>query len=304
MIRAGVCRTFCQPFSSGCGIQPRHSGQLRAIALAFAYAFADEPRPAAACAHALIARLALPALTAVAEREVAKAADGLLSMNLADLAATGCKRYKALRQAGYRTRTAPTAEEIVALATHRTESSHHPTIDVYIDGKSVVNIEVAINGAFNMAGVLAVVRQAHLVAIKSGNCTVSGNLAVHGVTAAQKQRRFDLPGRSGIALLAADESPTPVGQKVVSDAQSESPSADWYPDPTRRYQFRWWDGSRWTHRVAANSREMWRCSASRRTCACRSASHSLTAPSFCSATRKATMSSRLSDSRFSRSRFT
>ena len=47
-----------------------------------------------------------------------------------------------------------------------------------------------------------------------------------------------------------------------------------------------------------------RCSASCRTCACRSASHWLTALSFCSATRKATMSSRLSDSRFSRSRFT
>jgi hypothetical protein len=47
-----------------------------------------------------------------------------------------------------------------------------------------------------------------------------------------------------------------------------------------------------------------RCSASSRTCACRSASHWLTALSFCSATRKATMSSRLSDSRFSRSRFT
>jgi Protein of unknown function (DUF2510) len=176
------------------------------------------------------------------------------------LAAAGWKRYEALQQAARRTRTAPTTEEIVALATHRIESSHHPTIDVYIDGKSVANIEVAINVAFNMDGVLAVVRQARLVAIKSGNCTVSGNLAVQGVTAARKQRRFDLPGavtlRSGIALLAADEGPTPVGQEVVSDAQSESPTADWYPDPTRRYQFRWWDGSGWTHQVATNRCEM------------------------------------------------
>lgn len=202
----------------------------------------------------------LPALTAVAEREVAKATDSFLSMNLADLAAAGWKRYEALLQAARRTRTAPTTEEIVALATHRINSSHHPTIDVFIDGKSVATIEVAINVAFNMAGVLAVVRQARLVAIKSGNCTVSGNLAVQGVAVAQKQREFDLPGavrlRSGIALLAVDESPTPVEQKVVSDAQTESPTAEWYPDPTRRYQFRWWDGSRWTHRVATNRREM------------------------------------------------
>ena len=202
----------------------------------------------------------LPALTGVAEREVAKAADGFLSMNLADLAAAGWKRYEALRQAARRTLTAPTTEEVVALATHRIESSHHPTIDMYIDGKSVANIEVAINVAFNMAGVLAVVRQGRLVAIKSGNCTVSGKLAVQGVTAAEKQRRFDLPGavglRHGIALLAADENPTAAEQKVVSDAQSESPTADWYPDPLRRYQFRWWDGSRWSHRVATDRREM------------------------------------------------
>lgn len=33
-------------------------------------------------------------------------------------------------------------------------------------------------------------------------------------------------------------------------------TADWYPDPTRRYQFRWWDGSWWTHQVATNHCEM------------------------------------------------
>ena len=57
-------------------------------------------------------------------------------------------------------------------------------------------------------------------------------------------------------------------------------------------------------RAPSNRCSARRCSASSRTSSCRSASHSLTAPTFCSATRNATMSSPLSDSRCRRSRFT
>jgi hypothetical protein len=175
----------------------------------------------------------LPGFTSVAEHQVSKATNDLLSMNLADVAAAGWQRYEALREAARRTRAAPTTEEIVALATHRIESSHHPTIDVYVDGKSVANIEVSINIAFDMAGVLALVRRARLVAIKSGNCTVSGKLAVQGFTAAQQERRFNLPGAvrlgGGIALLAADERPMPVERKVASTGSGPRRSVPFVP---------------------------------------------------------------------------
>ncbi|MDH6194162.1 hypothetical protein M2272_000783 [Mycobacterium frederiksbergense] len=169
----------------------------------------------------------LPALAAAAEREVAKATDGFLSMNLADLAASGWKRYEPLRQAARRTRTAPATEEIVALATHQITSSHHPSIDVHIDGKAIATVEVTIKVTFNMTGVLAVVRQARLVAINSGNCTVAGQLALQGVTAATKQQRFDLSGaiglHNGIALLSADETRAPAEQ-----GSAVMPDDHWY----------------------------------------------------------------------------
>ncbi len=74
----------------------------------------------------------MPAPTGAIEREVAAATDGLLSLNLADVAAAGWKKYEALRQAALRTRNAPATEEIVAPATHRIESSHHPQVEVWL----------------------------------------------------------------------------------------------------------------------------------------------------------------------------
>jgi hypothetical protein len=62
----------------------------------------------------------------------------------------------------------------VALVTHEIESSHHPTVELSIDGKSIATIEIELQIAFAMAGVLAVVRQTRLTAIKSGTCTVTG----------------------------------------------------------------------------------------------------------------------------------
>jgi hypothetical protein len=152
----------------------------------------------------------LPGLAAV-EREVANAMDGLLSVNLVDLAAAGWTKYDALKQAAKRTRDAPTTEEVVAMATHKIDSTHRPSVELYVDGKSISTIEMTLQITFTLAGVLAVVKQARLTAIKSGNCTVAGSLTVAGIEAAKKQRKFDLPGavrlRHGIALLETVPSP-------------------------------------------------------------------------------------------------
>ena len=201
-----------------------------------------------------------PGLTAVVEREVATATDGLLSLNLADVAAAGWKKYDALRQAARRTRDAPTAEEIVALTTHRVESSHHPTVELSIHGKSIATIQIDLQISFTMAGVLAVVRQARLTAIRSGTCTVTGSLAMQQTVITKRQRRFDLPGavrlRHGVPLLEPAAGTVPVAQTVVRDTKSPDKPGAWYSDPTRRYEFRWWDGSRWTQRVATRGRTM------------------------------------------------
>ncbi len=202
----------------------------------------------------------LRSLTAAVDREVAAAMDGLLSLNLADMVAAGWKKYEALRQAARRTRDAPTTEEIVALATHMIESSHHPTVELFIDGKSIASIEIELRIAFTMAGVLAVVRQARLTEVRTGTCTVTGSLAVQQTLITKRQRRFDLAGAvrlgHGVQLFEPTGSAVPVAQTVVSDTKSLDKPGAWYSDPTRRYEFRWWDGSRWTQHVFTNGRAM------------------------------------------------
>lgn len=178
---------------------------------------------------------------AAAERQVAGATDGLLSLNLADVAAQGWKKYAALTKAARSTRDTPSATEVVTLVTHRIESSHHPTIDVVLDGIPLATINVDLQLSFTMAGVRAVIQRGRLTEIQTGTCTATGSLTVQQISVAKKERKFALPGAiqlaEGIPLLD------------LGPSTSEPTRQAWYSDPTGRYEFRWWDGTHWTPRV-------------------------------------------------------
>ena len=161
----------------------------------------------------------LPGLTAVVNREVAATTNGFLSLNLADVAADGWKKFDTLRQAARRSLESPENHEIVTLASHKIECSQRPTVELFIDGRSIATIVIDLNIAMDIAGGLAVIQQARLTEFRSARCTVTGSLAVQQTVIAKRQRQFDLPGairlRQGVALLAADEIGPRVGQPVV-----------------------------------------------------------------------------------------
>ncbi len=199
----------------------------------------------------------VPGLAAVVNREVATATDGLLSLNLADVAASGWKKFDALRQAARRTHEAPEAEEIVTLASHRIECNQRPSVELFIDGKSIATIQIELQIAISVSGGLAVVRQGRVMGFRTASCTVSGSLAMQQTVIERRQRQFDLPGairlRNGVPLLASDAT---AAIEVVEGGAGSPMSGAWYPDPARRYDLRWWDGSRWTQRVAKEGYEM------------------------------------------------
>ena len=89
----------------------------------------------------------------------------------------------------------------MSLTTHKIDSSHHPTVDLFLDGKSIVTIGIEVEVARSIAGVLAVVQHGRLTEIKSGRCAVSGLLAVQQIEITKRQRKFDLPARSGCTLV-------------------------------------------------------------------------------------------------------
>jgi len=42
---------------------------------------------------------------------------------------------------------------------------------------------------------------------------------------------------------------------AIPPADGQAPPADWYPDPSRRFEFRYWNGSEWTEHVARDGRQ-------------------------------------------------
>lgn len=151
-------------------------------------------------------------LSTVVDREVATKTDGLLSLNLADVVVAGWSRFDALMESARRTRAAgPTTEEIVALVTHRIESSYRPTVEVFLDGRTLATINIQLLLAFTISGVHAVIQQGRLTAVRTGSCTVTGSLAAQGTVLAKREHRFDLAGavrlRHGIPLLSDDANP-------------------------------------------------------------------------------------------------
>lgn len=201
-----------------------------------------------------------PNLIDVARHELAEATTELTSMNLADVVAAGWKKYDALKEAARRTRDDPGAKELVSLTTHKIASVHRPSVELYLDGKSIATVEIELEVALTIAAVIAVVKQGRLAEVHSGTCTASGSLAVQGIEMVKRQRKFDLYGAfrmgHGVPLLASTPSDHAVEPVAIRKAEAPTVPRNWYPDPTRRYESRWWDGENWTHHVAANGRTM------------------------------------------------
>ncbi|GAA2792636.1 hypothetical protein GCM10010441_17360 [Kitasatospora paracochleata] len=147
------------------------------------------------------------------EHEVATVTDGLLGLDLLDAVAGGWSRHAALRAAARRTRDAPGSEEVVALATHRITSRHRPQVEVLVDGAPVGTLEVDVDLAFELVGLVAVVRRARLTALRTGQCTLGGRLGVQGHLVTERKRQYDLPGavrmRDGLRLLPSEPPPGP-----------------------------------------------------------------------------------------------
>ncbi|SES48497.1 hypothetical protein SAMN04487983_10699 [Streptomyces sp. yr375] len=135
-----------------------------------------------------------PAADQAVEHELAGSIGSFLSLDVFDVAAGGWRRHAALTEAARRTRAAPGSEEVVALASHEITSNHHPYVDVFLDGAKVGTLDVWLDLFFRISGLVTVVRDAHVVAVRSGQCVLEARLAVQQIPLAERQGRLDLPG--------------------------------------------------------------------------------------------------------------
>lgn len=134
-----------------------------------------------------------PAADQAVEHELAGSIDSFLSLDVFDVAAGGWRRHAALTDAAHRTRATPGSEEVVALASHEITSNHRPYIDVFLDGVKVGALDVWLDLLFRINGFVTVVRDAHIVAVRSGQCVLEARLTVQQILLAERQGRLDLP---------------------------------------------------------------------------------------------------------------
>ena len=109
-------------------------------------------------------------------QEIATVVDGLLNLDLGDLLIAGWCKYSDLTKAAKRTLVSPGSEEIVALATHRIVSTHHPSVDLIVNEAKAHTLKFGLSVVFDLTGVAAVVRRGDLVALRGGKCVVTATL--------------------------------------------------------------------------------------------------------------------------------
>jgi hypothetical protein len=109
-------------------------------------------------------------------QEIATVADGLFNLDFVDMVISGWCKYTDLTKAAQHTLANPGSEEIVALATHRIVSTHHPSVDLIVNEAKAHTFEFELTVVFDITGVAAVLRRGDLVALRGGKCTVTATL--------------------------------------------------------------------------------------------------------------------------------
>ena len=138
-----------------------------------------------------IRHLSAGAVAAV-EDEIGRVADGLLDLDLMDVLLSAWRKYAVLQESAYRSLTPPGSEEVHLLATHRVTATYRPRVDVLVQGGKTNSFELQLALAFDLAGVCAVVRWGHLVALRGGECLVTATLALDGTQLWGRQDRVDV----------------------------------------------------------------------------------------------------------------
>lgn len=164
-----------------------------------------------------VRRLSGSALETV-DQEIGAVADGMLDLDLGDLLVAGWKKYASLTDAARRTHAAPGSEEVVVLATHQLTCSLQPHVDLLLDGVRLNSFEFDLTLVFEVIGLVAVVRSGDLVALRGGECRVTGTLDLEGAKLAERRGRFStgllVPLRQPIPLV--DEPPPFIPEQAAA----------------------------------------------------------------------------------------
>jgi hypothetical protein len=173
-----------------------------------------------------IRHLSAGAVAAV-EDEIGRVADGLLDLDLTDVLLSAWRKYAVLRESAHRSLTTPGSEEVLVLASHRVTATYRPRVDVLVQGRKATSFELQLALAFDLAGVCAVVRWGHLVALRGGECLLTATLALDGTRLWDRRDRVDarwlVPLRPAVPLLDGFPGGAPVTPRQPTTGEVSEP---------------------------------------------------------------------------------
>ena len=152
----------------------------------------------------------------VVDRQLAAAIDQVLEVDLGETLVGAWRTHSDLISAARTTRGNPDRSETVTLAAHDVTASHHPYVEVVINGVALARFHCDLGLRLEVEGVVAVVRGGRLVELRGGGIGAGVTLGCEGIELAAR-RLLGLDPRllvrpdpgAGVGLLPEDRHPTP-----------------------------------------------------------------------------------------------
>jgi hypothetical protein len=116
----------------------------------------------------------------------------VMSDSLVDLIVGGWGAYAAVTQAIRKSQSEPGIDQIVPLRNHTITVARQHSLDIEVDSFSVMTLSARLAVRIGLCDAVAVVRDGHLTAIRSGQAKADGTLTVEGVEVARRTLTFPL----------------------------------------------------------------------------------------------------------------
>lgn len=112
----------------------------------------------------------------VAFDEIVNRIADLLDVGIVEIAVGAWNKYRALRKYADRKRYPPNETFLVPLVTHTIKSTHHPYIELLMDGKPIGRIDFSIDLELTLEGAILKIRDGRIVEIRVGSAKGEGRL--------------------------------------------------------------------------------------------------------------------------------
>ena len=138
----------------------------------------------------------LHTLSTVARRALVDEIETKLRMvvgeTLAELVMGGWRTHVAIKQAIQKSLNEPGVDQVVPLRNHTITASRGHNLDVDVDGARVMTLTTQLIVRLQLYDAVAVVRDGHVVALRSGQANAVGTLTVEGVEIVRRSLTFPL----------------------------------------------------------------------------------------------------------------